>query len=252
MPTTPGTLSDGRTVRTQYFGQSSFSKMSVVNEKCVVPCADAAQLDIYAPIGCGFQTGAGTILNVLKPKPQDSLIIFGLGGVGLAALMAAKYLEVDQIIAVDITDSRLELARELGATHTINSKTEGDVVSSIKKLTGGGATFAVECTGIPKVLEDVIASVGPQGTAALVGVAPANAKVSIDPLTFLLENKKLVGVIEGDSNPPDFIPKLIAMHRAGQFPIDKLCKTYPATQLQEAIHDMHMGKVIKPVIDWET
>ncbi|KAJ4321618.1 hypothetical protein N0V94_002817 [Neodidymelliopsis sp. IMI 364377] len=249
---TPARTKEGHSVRSQYFGHSSFSRHSIVNEKCVVRCAYPEQMGIYAPIGCGFQTGAGTVLNVLKPGRGDTLVVFGLGSVGLTALMAAKYMNVKQIIAVDIVKEKLQMAMELGATDTINSKEEHDVVEAIKKSSksGAGATFAIDCTGVLGVIEDMVACLAPQGTAAVVGVPPPNAKISIDPLMFLLDNKKLIGVIEGDSNPEDFIPQLVEMHQKGVFPIEKLCRTYPVERFEEAIHDLHTGNVIKPVIQW--
>ncbi|KAJ0342165.1 hypothetical protein COL922a_001557 [Colletotrichum nupharicola] len=254
---TPGRLADGRSVRSQFFGHSSFCKMSVVNGQSVVRCPEsaAASMEVYAPLGCGLQTGAGTVLNMIKPKKTDSIVVFGLGSVGLAALMAAKYLEVGQIIAIDIVPGRLELAKELGAAHTFNSKESSDIVGDIQKATNGGPMYAIDCTGVLKVIEDMIACVRPLGTAVLVGVPPPAADIKIDAQAFLLANKRLIGVIEGDSYPPDFIPKLISMHQEGKFPIDRLCKTYPASELNQAIHDMHTGqlitlKVIKPVIYW--
>lgn len=204
---TPGMLLDGRGVRSQYFGQSSFSRMSVVSEKCVVKCPYPDSLAIYAPLGCGFQTGAGTVLNVLKPQPQHSIVICGIGGVGLAAVMAAKYLGVEQIIAIDLVEERLNLARELGATHTLNSRQDADVVRSVRDLTSGGASFAVDCTGVVAVIEMLVDCVGPRGVIAAVGVPPAGKKMQINPLTFLLENKTFVGVIEGDSVPEVVSPR---------------------------------------------
>ncbi|KAI3553477.1 AreB protein [Colletotrichum abscissum] len=250
---TPARLaSDGRAVRSQFFGQSSFCKMSVVNEKSVVRCPPSAveHMGVYAPLGCGLQTGAGTVMNVVKPGKEDSIIIFGLGSVGLAALMAARYLETGQIIAVDIVPERLVLAKELGATHTINSRECSDVVQEIKKISNGGPTFAVECTGILKVIEDMIACIGPLGTAVQVGVPPPGATIKLDPQEFLIGNKKYVGIIEGDAVPAEFIPRLISMHQEGRFPIDKLAGFYPASQLNHAIQEMAAGKVIKPVIQW--
>lgn len=242
---TPARTKDGTSVRSQYFGHSSFAKMSVVNEKCVVRCDYPDQMAIYAPIGCGFQTGAGTVLNVLKPGREDSLIVFGLGSVGLTALMAAKHLGVEQIIAVDIVQEKLQMAKELGATNIINSREQSDIVEAIKAVSksGTGVTFAVDCTGVLGVIEDMVACLAPQGTAAVVGVPPPDAKISIDPLMFLLDNKKLIGVIEGDSNPVTFIPQLIKLHQEGVFPIEKLCRTYPVDKLNDAIHDMHTGSV---------
>ncbi|OHE97203.1 AreB protein [Colletotrichum orchidophilum] len=250
---TPARLaSDGRPVRSQFFGQSSFCEVSVVNEKSIVRCPPAAveHMGLYAPLGCGLQTGAGTVLNVVKPGKEDSIVIFGLGSVGLAALMAARYLETGQIIAVDIVPQRLELAKELGATHTINSKESSNVVQDIKKISNGGPTFALECTGILKVIEDTIACVGPLGIAVQVGVPPPGAAIKLDPQEFLIGNKRYVGVIEGDSIPSEIIPRLISMHHEGRFPIDKLAGFYPASQLNQAIQDMAAGKVIKPVIQW--
>ncbi|KAL0942757.1 putative alcohol dehydrogenase [Colletotrichum truncatum] len=258
---TPARLAtDGRPVRSQFFGHSSFSKMSVVSAKSVVRCPKTAadHMELYAPLGCGLQTGAGTVLNIIKPGKQDSIVIFGLGSVGIAALLAARYLEVGQIIAVDIVPERLKLGKDLGASHVINSVETASVVEEIQKLTSGGPKFAVDCTGILGVIEDMIRCVRPLGTAVLVGVPPPAAEIKIDPQAFLLGNKRLIGVIEGDSYPPQFIPQLIAMHQEGKFPIERLCRTYPASQLNKAIQDMQSGQVmlsvsqvIKPVIKWD-
>ena len=257
---TPGRLLDGTSVRSQYFGHSSFSRFSVVNEKCVVKCSYPESMALYAPLGCGFQTGAGTILNVLKPKPNQSTVICGLGSVGLTAVMAAKYLGVKDIIAIDLVDEKLRLAEKLGATTIINSGRNDDVVGKVKKLTKGGACFAIDCTGVCAVIEMLIELIGPKGTVATVGVPPAGKKIQIDPLEFLLANKTYVGVIEGDSVPAkvgfrfsredgandrtlQFIPELIELHRQGNFPIDRLCKTYPLSDLDQALDDLKKGKV---------
>ena len=146
----------------------------------------------YAAMGCGFQTGAGTVLNVLKPEKDDSVVIFGSGGVGLSAIMAAKSLGVEQIVAVDLLEKKLELAKSVGATLTINPAKVPDVVKEIKELCkkNSGATYAIDCTGVLKVIEQCIECLAPCGTAVTVGVPPTEAKISIDPLTFLLENKR--------------------------------------------------------------
>ena len=144
----------------------------------------------------------------LKPQPQQPVVICGIGAVGLTAVMAAKYLGVQQVIAVDLVDERLKLAEELGATHIINSKHDPDLVKSIKALTHGGANFAVDCTGVVPVIEMMIECIGPRGVAATVGVPPQGKKIQIDPLTFLLENNTYVGVIEGDSVPRDVRARL--------------------------------------------
>ncbi|KAH8667707.1 hypothetical protein BGZ61DRAFT_498222 [Ilyonectria robusta] len=230
--------------------RSTLASLKTSLSMCVVKCSNLDAMHLYGPLGCDFQTGAGTVLNILKLKKEDSLVLFRLGSVGFTALMAAKYLKVSRIIAVDVVQSWLDLAKELGATDTINSIEENDVVKAIKILTDGGSSLAIDCTGIPKVIESVIASIRPPGIVVLVGVLIAGAKIKLNALEFLLENKKFIGVIEGESNHTELILHLIAMHQAGDFPIDRLCKVYPFSELQKAIDDMHSGIVIKPIIQW--
>ncbi|WPH00675.1 Aryl-alcohol dehydrogenase [Acrodontium crateriforme] len=194
--------------------------------------------------------GAGTVMNILKPEPESSIVIFGLGTVGLTALMAAKYLGVRQIIAVDIQESKFDVARELGATDIVNSKEVCDMVSHIQNLTSGGADYCVDCTGVLSVIEDMLNCLGMQGTAATVGVPPSGAKIIIDPLQFLLGSKRYIGCREGDSVPTEFIPRLVEMQRSGQFPVEKICKVYDYKDMAKALDDLHHGKVIKPVIQW--
>lgn len=190
-------------------------------------------------------------MNVLKPTPEDSVVVFGLGTVGLTAVMGAKYLGVKKIIAVDIQPSKFPVAKEVGATHTINSKEVSDMAAHIKELTNGlGANFAVDATGVPAVIENMINCLAMFGTAATVGVAPTNSKISVDPLQFLLYSKQYVGVREGDSVPPVYIPKLVEMQRNGEFPVEKLVKVYDYKDMEKALHDLHEGTAIKPVIQW--
>ena len=148
-------------------------------------------------------------MNILKPKADSSIIVFGLGTVGLTAVMAAKYLGLRQIIAVDIQDSKLPIAKELGATDVINSRGIDDIVGHLKQLTGGGADYCMDATGVPQVIENMLDCLGMLGTAAIVGVPPTGSKVTLDPLQYLLGSKSCVGCREGDSVPVEFIPKLV-------------------------------------------
>jgi Zn-dependent alcohol dehydrogenase len=196
------------------------------------------------------QAGAGTVMNILKPEPDSSIAIFGLGTVGLTALMGAKYLGVKQIIAVDIQEKKFPLAEELGATDIVNSKGI-DLEAKLKELTGGvGVDYAVDCTGVPAVIEAMLRSLGMRGTAATVGVPPTGAKVQIDPLQYLLGSRRYLGCREGDSVPDEFIPKLVEMQRAGHFPVEKLTKVYNYKDFGQALKDLHDGTVVKPVIQW--
>lgn len=191
-------------------------------------------------------------MNILKPEPDSSIVICGLGSVGLTALMAAKYLKVKQIIAVDIFDHKLPLATELGATHVVNSKNHSDIVEHIKSISpdGKGVDFTVDCTGVPAVIESMLNMLSMRGTAATVGVPPGGAKIQIDPQAFLLGSRGYKGCREGDSNPPVYIPQLCKMQKNGEFPVEKLCKVYDYKDFEQALKDLHDGSVTKPVIKW--
>lgn len=211
---TPARLTDeaATPVRSQCFGQSSFLRTSVVALRSVVVVPDEllsggildggeSILAAYAPLGCGFQTGAGTVLNALKPTSADSIVIFGMGSVGLAALMAAVSAGVKQIIAVDVVADKLEVARGFGATHTVHPPTVTDVPAEVRRLSDGGVTYAMDCTGVIPVIESLVTCVAPGGTAASVGVPPPGKTIQIDALSFLMQNKRFVGVVEGHSRP---------------------------------------------------
>ncbi|EXU98233.1 Zn-dependent alcohol dehydrogenase family protein [Metarhizium robertsii] len=250
---TPARLADGTPVSSQCFGQSSFARMSVVAERCVVKCPYPESLSYYAPLGCGFQTGAGTLLNVLKPDKTKSVVIFGVGSVGIAALMAAAYLQVRQLIAVDVVDEKLDFAKEFGATHVVNPTKHADegVEAAIRRITDGGADYAIDCTGRIPVIESLFGCLAPRGTATTVGVPPPDSIVRIEPQTFLMENKSYIGVLEGGSHPQKFIPQLMELHQQGHFPVEKLCKVYSVKDFETAMSDLREGKVVKPVIHWD-
>ncbi|KAJ0119742.1 alcohol [Diaporthe amygdali] len=250
---TPARLADGKTtVRSQFFGQSSFARLSVVQDFSVVKCPVEDMLPYYAPLGCGFQTGAGTVLEAVKPTKSSRVVVFGLGSVGIAALMAAVHLEVKQIIGVDIVDSRLELVKELGATDVINCITEGDnLVNRLREITEGGADVTIDCSGSPSALQAAVDCLGHGGQAISVGVPPPGVKIDIETQSFFMAHKSYRSVIEGEVNPTKFIPELIELHRKGRFPVDKLCKVYSIKDFDQAVKDMHDGKVIKPIIKWD-
>lgn len=230
------------------FGQSTLATYTVAHTNNIVKVDKDLDLAILGPLACGIQTGAGTVLNKLKPGIGDSIVIFGCGGVGLSGVMGAAISGTKTIIAVDIIPDRLELAKELGATHVINGK-EQDTGAEISRITGGGADYVLESTGVPALILQAIRSLRPRGTMAAVGVGP--------DLTFNLHdelipsNRTLVGVVEGDSIPKLFIPELIEYYKQGRFPFDRLVKTYSFESINEAIADMKSGKTVKPVIVFE-
>jgi aryl-alcohol dehydrogenase len=230
-----------------FFGQSSFSEYSVTNYRNLVKVPKDIPLEILAPLSCGISTGSGAVINKLKPEPGSSIAVFGCGAVGLSAVMAAKLKGCTTIIAIDINDQRLELAKELGATHSINSTEIENVVGKIQELTNGGVNYAVETSGLPQVLRQAVDSTKALGTTAAVGAPPVGTTVELDHFGILLE-KTVTGVIMGSGVPQIFIPQLIELYKQGLFPYDKLIKTYDFSQIEQAAADSKNGIAIKPVM----
>ena len=238
---------NGKPVYGSFFQQSSFGSFTLANERFAVKLRNDMPLEVASAFACGAQTGAGAVLNTLAPKPGDSLAVFGAGAVGLAALMAARIAGCDPIIAIDIHDHRLKLAQELGATHVINHSGRNEVVSEIKKLTGGGVNHSVETSAVASVLREAIESLAPAGTCALLGSARSGTDASFD-IPFLQNGRGVRGVIQGDSVPKEFIPTLIDHFMAGRFPLDRTVTYYPLADINRAAEESNSGKTIKPVL----
>ena len=237
-----GTVLGGR-----FFGQSSFAVHAVADERSVVKVDPDLPLELIAPLGCGVQTGAGTVLNVLKPPAGSTLAVFGTGAVGLSAIAAAALHPLAEVVAVDRVDNRLTLAKELGATRTINAETE-DVAAVLADLTGGtGLDYAIDTTASMAVLRTAVEALGIFGTAAAVGAAPLGTELELD-YTGMLVGRSIVGVTEGDSDPETFIPLLATLYRQGRLPLDKLVKTYKFGDINQAAADAREGIAIKPVL----
>jgi aryl-alcohol dehydrogenase len=226
-------------VRGHFFGQSSFATHTLATARNLVKVPKDLPLELLAPLGCGFQTGAGTIMNSLQVQKGEGVAVFGTGAVGLAAVMAARQAGADPIIGVDIKPRRLELALELGATHVINNLHE-DVVSRIAGITGGGVDYVLEITGAPDMYETAVKVLNPGGTAALIA-SPGGAGS-------LPGGRKILGIIQGDAVPQTFIPELIRLYRAGRFPFDSLVKFYDFKDINRAMAEARRGDTIKPVV----
>ncbi len=229
------------------FDQSSFTTTTVVRERNAVKVDKALDLRMLGPLGCGYVTGSGTVLNTLKPRPGQTIAVFGTGAVGLAAMMAGRISGCTKVIGIDIVDARLDLAKELGATDVINSQ-NGNVVQAVKDLTGGyGVDFAVDTTGVTSVMEDSIKVLAQGGTSAAIAVTPNH--IDVDTWNDLcVDDKKLIGVNMGDSIPQVDIPRLIDFYKMGMFDFDKTEKFYKFSEINEANADSRSGKTIKPVL----
>ncbi|KAH7194511.1 hypothetical protein DER44DRAFT_844232 [Fusarium oxysporum] len=234
-----------------FFGQSSFAARTIVHRSSIVKVPQQTPLDLFAPLGCGIQTGAGAVFNTLNVKPGTSIAIFGVGSVGLAAVMAAKARKASRIIAIDLQPERLELAKELGATDGVLGPDQEYIIKAIKNICPPlGVDFAVDCTGVPSIIETMVAALGMRGRAATVGAPGGNAHAKIDIMSHLTYGKEYVGCSEGDSNPGVLIPELIDMHAKGLLPLEKLIAYYDIKDYEKAMADMKSGKVIKPVLKW--
>lgn len=232
------------TINGHFFAQSSFATHAIARRANAVRIAADVPLALMGPLGCGIQTGAGAVLNNLRPAAGSSLAVFGCGAVGLAALMAARVAGCTGIVAIDPNPARRELALELGATRAIDPRTD-DPVALLQAA--GGTDFSVECTGIPAVLRQAVDGLNVTGTCAVVGAAPLGSEVTLD-MNSLMFGRTVRGVVEGDAVPAAFIPVLIELYRQGRFPIDRLVRFYPFEDIQRAIDDAEQGRVVKAVL----
>ncbi|HEX4532966.1 MAG TPA: NAD(P)-dependent alcohol dehydrogenase [Rhizomicrobium sp.] len=227
-----------------FFGQSSFATHAIARAAGVVKVRADAPLELLGPLGCSIQTGAGAMLNVLKPAPDAVVAIVGVGAVGMAALMGARILGCKTIIAVDRVDSRLETARALGATVTVNA-TSGSLSDAAAPFSGLDVVF--DTTGNEAVAKEAISRLRPNGVFALVGGAKPGARVEVE-LSYLVAGRKIMGISEGDAQPATFIPQLVDYYLEGRLPLEKIVRFYELDQINQAAADSLSGEAIKPIL----
>lgn len=240
--------SDGEQVSSHFFGQSSFATHANVVESALVPVPVDVPLETVAFLGCGMQTGAGSIFNELRPRPGSSVAVSGTGAVGLAAVMAARVAGATTIVAIDLHDSRLELAMQLGATHTINARS-ADPVEELMRLTGEkGVDYVLDTTAVPKVLASLPKALSIRGTLALVGAAAPGTEASFEIGESLVRGWTFQTIVQGSSVPQDLVPRLVTLWQQGRFPVEKLTRTYRLEEINQAFEDSASGATVKPVI----
>src|SRR5579863_6799324 len=243
-----GSRADGSTLHSHFFGQSSFASYSICAANALVKLSQDTDVAILGPLACGLSTGAGAVLNALRPFAGSSIVVYGSGAVGLSAIMAARLTGATHIIAVDKLASRLALATELGATETIDVSAPGaDPVAAVQEICGGPADFSMDAAGNVNVLRQAADSVGMRGTVALIGGAPAGASFSLDHMSTLW-GKRVVGILGGEGRSASLIPTLITLNAQGRFPYDRLVRKFPLEEVNEAMEASHHGEVIKPVL----
>lgn len=239
------TLHDrGRPLFSHWFAQSSFASHALTYERNLVRVPDdAPPLQLLGPLGCGFQTGAGAVLNTMNPRPGDTLVVNGCGGVGLAAVMAGRIAGCGAVVAVDLHRTRLDAATRVGATHTVDASDQPDLPAAVAALLGGQADFAFDTTGV--AARAAVECIGPDGVAVLVGAEMTELVLDGTQLAF---GRTVRGTIEGDAVPQEFIPRLLEFHARGLFPFDEFVRSYPLSEINRAVADSRSGATVKPVL----
>jgi NDMA-dependent alcohol dehydrogenase len=230
-----------------FFGISCFAERAVVPEMSALTIDADVPLEIAALVGCAVMTGVGAVTNTAAVRPGASVLVIGAGGVGLSAVMGARLAGADPIIVSDLVPSKLELARELGATHTIDGA--ADLVTSVRETTGGGVDHAFECIGNAALLGLAFKALRSGGTAVAVGLPRADAEVSLNVVQLVTQEKSLKGSIYGSTRHFADIPRLLDLYRNGRLPIDRLLgRRYRLTEINDAYRALLNGEFARAVI----
>lgn len=231
-----------------FFGQSSFGDHIVANVNNLVKVPNDLDLRLAGPLGCGYMTGAGTVLNAIKPEVNSNLAVLGTGSVGLAAIMGAAVSNCKHVIAIDKNNMRLKISRDFGATETINN-TQENIIDKINEIVGSeGLNYVIDTTGEPEVMKQGLTALTIKGQFAVVAMGTKTIKELSPMIDILAASKSISGIIEGDSVPQEFIPEMIDLYHAGRFPIDKIVKFYKPEEINQAIKASVEGSTIKPII----
>jgi S-(hydroxymethyl)glutathione dehydrogenase/alcohol dehydrogenase len=230
-------------------GVTTFQRHAVVSENRLSPLPASLPMDLAVLLGCAAPTGMGAVFNVLKVQPGDSVAVFGTGGVGLNAVLAAAFAGAMPVIAIDPSPTRRALAKSYGATHLMDPR-ETDVLTGIRKIVPQGVDLAVEASGIPTVMDQAVNATRMQGgRAVVIGNASYGSMLSLNPAIFNL-GKSLLGTWGGDSVPDRDYPRFARLLGSGRFPIrDLLSRPYSLAQADQALQDLASGKIGRPLID---
>ena len=237
---------DGPDVHGNFVGQSSFATHALSQARFLVKVPEDLPLHLIGSFGCGVQTGAGAVLNVMKPRPGSTVVVVGLGAVGLAAIAAAAASGCSRVIAVDLNPARFDAAKAFGATDVLDAR-NGTLPDLVRELVAAGVDGAVEASGSPAALRPAFESTHGAGTTVLVGAAAPGTEYALEA-TSILSGRRLVGATMGRSNPRVFIPELVAMFRRGELPMETIVRTYPLAEIDAAMAAAASGEVIKPVV----
>ncbi len=231
----------------QFLDISSYCEKMLLHENAVVKIREDLPLDRAALIGCGVMTGVGAVLNTAKIEPGSTVAVFGAGGVGLAAIQGARIAGARKIIAVDMFEGKLAMAKRLGATDTVDASSS-DPVDEIRKITGGGVDYSFEAIGLKKVAEQAFNALKPGGTATVIGMIPVGQKVEMDGYMFLTE-RKLQGSNMGSNRFRIDMPRYIDFYMQGRLKLDEMISRRGKLEdVNEAFRAMKAGEVARTVL----
>jgi S-(hydroxymethyl)glutathione dehydrogenase / alcohol dehydrogenase len=231
-----------------YLSSATMGEYAVIHQNGLVPLPDDVSFEVGAVIGCAVLTGVGAVLNTAQVRPGSSAAVIGCGGVGLSALLGCVLAGCYPIIAVDIVPTKLEFARQLGATHVVNSREE-DAVQALRRITRLGPDYAFDSVGASVTISQALLGVRPAGTAVVMGMHSLKEEVPISAAALIAQNKSLLGSFAGSSRPLLDLPKLIELYRAGRLPVDQLIThRYALDQVNQAFADLEAGKTARSVL----
>ncbi len=243
----PGLRSGADEVSGRFFGQSSFASHALVEEVNVVKVdVDDALLPYLGALGCGFQTGAGSIINSLGCRAGENLVVIGGGAVGMSAVMAAAMIGCNTVL-IELNPQRRTLAMELGASAALDGSAP-DLEQQLSAVLPGGVDKVFDTAGIGEIIEKFAALLSPRGMVGLVAASAADTTINLNVTQLVLMGITVKGILEGDSHPDSFIPRLVEAVKAGDFPVKKISKTFPLSQINEAIAEQKQAAFVKAIL----
>jgi S-(hydroxymethyl)glutathione dehydrogenase/alcohol dehydrogenase len=238
---------DGLTLK-HYLSAATMSEYMVIHESSAIPFPDDVSFEVAAIIGCAVATGVGAVINTAQARPGLPAAVIGCGGVGLSAIQGCQLAGCNPIVAVDVMDSKLAFAKEMGATHTINAR-ETDAIEALRELTQGGPEYVFDSVGSALTIPQALRAARPGGTATIIGMHSFKDDVAIPPAVLIAQNKRLLGSFVGSIRPRLDLPQLVELYRAGKLQLDKLItKRYPLEELPQAFADMEAGTIARGVL----
>jgi NDMA-dependent alcohol dehydrogenase len=239
--------SDGKPLN-HFAGVSVMAEYATVHRDNVIPIDPSIPLDKAAIVGCAVMTGVGAALNTARVEPGSSCAVFGSGGIGLNVIQGCALAGAERIIAVDLSDKKLEFARAFGATHTVNPG-GGDAVAKVMELTGGGADYAFECIGLSATIQQAYNAIRKGGTAVVVGVSRPTDVVQLGAFLMPFQEKVLTGSMYGSARPAIDFPRLLNLYKGGRLKLDELVTaTYSIDDAPRAFADLEAGANARGVI----